>query len=121
MAKFVVTDEFKQFVLTYLTTNETIQMRLYTNTVTWSHATVITDLIEPTWLSYSPLTVSSWGSPSLDSNDEGIIQGTTIHGAFYWIISEFVLLGGGAFASPITLNPGDQFTIIPTLQSQSQF
>jgi hypothetical protein len=103
-------------VMTGQIAQETINMGVYTNTPTWSNATVIGNLTEPSGGSgYARQATAGWATPTLTGGDDGSTVATPVTfsntsgspivavGFFYLAATTAVLLGGDNFTSPLTI------------------
>lgn len=111
-----------------LVANEGFEFALYTNAVTWSHSTVLADLVEAAWSGYARTTVpnASWGTPTLDPSFNAVAQASvlasylnssgatqTAQGFFVVGATSGTLYGGGPFNTPLTINNGDTVSTYP--------
>lgn len=93
---------------------------LYTNTPTWSDATVFGDLTEPTETGYAPQPVpaSTLGVPSYAGGDaksdadlvtitNGDVTAIVANGFYVKGATSGVFLGGDDFAAPVTISASD--------------
>lgn len=92
-----------------------LQIGLYTVSITWTSATVYTDITEAAWLGYARITLSTWNPPFLNPSHQGDIladpavflntSGSPVvaYGWFYAYSFSGELAGGDEFSSPQTI------------------
>jgi hypothetical protein len=134
MANLIVTDNWKAYVLSQMILAANIEIGLFTNTAfTWNHATTIGDLTEVAWTGYARISSSGWSVPALDGSFDsysnasavtftnGGATSVTVTGVFYFDSVSSNLVGGNVFTDPVVVSPAMSLSIVPELQTQSQF
>jgi hypothetical protein len=117
-------------VLSGLSPPENLQFCLYTNSVTWTHATVIGNLTEAAWTGYARVTVplAGWMLIGSDAALDIIYQATalanftnstgstvTANGFFVMGVTSGSLYGGYAFSTALAITAGQTVSTYPQL------
>lgn len=117
-------------IISGLQSPEALLFCLYTNTVTWSHSTVIGAITEAAWTLYvrQSVALGAWNPPAADATFDQVSVATiaavftngtgstqTANGFFVIGSSSGVLYGGAAFSTPLAIVASSNVSTFPQL------